>query len=61
MFLCVCVYVSYDCLNCMHVGPCKGFRKRSYEPGSPFSFAARIVNTWNSLPDSVALFKKTVG
>ena len=39
MFLCVYSYVFtvYDCSNCTHVGPCKGFRKRSYEPGSPCS------------------------
>ena len=31
------VFTVYDCSNCMHVGPCQSFRKRSYEPGSPCS------------------------
>ena len=48
MFFCVCSYVFtvYDCSNCTHVDQCKGFRKRSYEPGSPCSvFSCFLFST----------------
>jgi len=49
MFLCVCVFLRFHCIRFLKLYAFKGFRKRSYEPGSPCSVFSCFIQLYFSI------------
>ena len=45
----LCVPIRFHCIRLLKLYACKGFRKRSYEPGSPCSVFSCVIKVYFSI------------